>query len=139
MTISHHYSQRAFTFIEVLACLLVLSLGIASAVGVVAYGANLSSLAQSRTSATSTAISAAYDATPLPTDEAWAAYTPGAGTAEGYLNGYYVVREEAAAEEVTPGIYASHIDVDVFETFRGRLVASYSTRILRQQLPDPTP
>lgn len=126
----------AFTLIEVLACLLILALGVASAVGVVIYGANLSSMAQGRATATHTAVCAAYDPDPLPTDEAWDGYS-GPGTVEGYLNGYYVVRVEGDAEAVSPGVTSSLVDVDVYETFRGRLVASYSTRLLRQEPVGP--
>jgi prepilin-type N-terminal cleavage/methylation domain-containing protein len=124
-----------FTFIEVLACLLVLSLGIAAAVGMVMYGVMLATRAQGRATGMATALTVAADATPLlPPGATWSGGT-GREDAKGYINGFYVVRHEALGDGPAPGFHSDTVTVDVYDTFKGTPVTSYTTRVLRQDTP----
>jgi hypothetical protein len=128
-------SRGAFTFIEVLACLLVLSLGIASAVGMVMYGVLLATRAQGRATGMATALTVAADATPLlPAGANWTG-GPGREEARGYINGFYVVRRETLGDGPAPGFHSDTVTVDVYDTFKGAPVTSYTTRLLRQDTP----
>jgi prepilin-type N-terminal cleavage/methylation domain-containing protein len=126
-------SRRGFTFIEVLATLIVLTLGLLSAVGLVVYGINLAELSIGRTTGMATAMSVAIDADPLlPPDPLW---TTTGSKVEGYLNGFWVEREEIDIRPLGAGLRSATVHVDVFETMRGRPLASISTRIVRRVLP----
>lgn len=120
----------AFTLIEVLASVLVLGLGLLSAVGLLLYGLQLAKLSMGRATGIATAMSVAIDPTPiLPDDPLWTVTVP--GTTTGYLNSYWVERREGAETVVAPGITAADVQVDVYETLKGRLVASYNQRLIR--------
>jgi len=131
-------NQRSgFTFIEVLACLFILALGIASAVSLTLYGELLSERAQAKSTAMATALSVAVDPSPL-LHAAQAAQwhlagAQGVGTTTGWINGYYIVRTEGVGSAPCPGFVSDPVSVDVFGGLRGTLVASYSTRIMRQE------
>lgn len=126
--------RRGFTFIEVLACLLVLAVGVGSAAGMAVYGVTIASRAQARATAMATALTVAVDPTPLlPTGAVWTAPGAGSGDASGWINGYWVVRRESIDTRPAPGFTAGPVHVDVYEAVRGRLVASYSTRVVRQE------
>lgn len=130
-------SRRAFSFVEVLACVLVLSMGIAAAIGMVLYGMQIAKTAISRSTALPTAMSVATDPSPIvPAISDWP--TTFADDMAGYVNGYYVVRHEApeAVESVLPaGFSAATVRVEVYETLKGRQVATFSQRIIRQGAP----
>jgi hypothetical protein len=143
--------RRAFTFIEVLCLLLVLGVGMAGIVGIVLYGMGIASEARGASLGMPTAVSVARDPEPMldpvvAGDWSTASYdlsSPGACTGEtkGHVNGFYVVRTEtslpddivATGANGTVYVRSARVDVDVFETFRGALVASFTTRIVRQR------
>jgi prepilin-type N-terminal cleavage/methylation domain-containing protein len=120
--------RRGFTLLEVLGSVLVLSLGFSAAIGMLLYGFHLSKLSLARTTALATAMSAAVDPTPL--GSGWTAAVP--GTTKGYLNGYYVERTESAPVGLATGLSVAHVTVDVYETAKGRLVASYDQRLVKK-------
>ncbi|HYE03981.1 MAG TPA: prepilin-type N-terminal cleavage/methylation domain-containing protein [Planctomycetota bacterium] len=125
-------TRRGFTFIEILACMLVVGLGMASAVGMVMYGIGLGSTAQGKATGLVTAMSVACDARPLVAADGWS--VSAGGDAEGWVNGFWVERHESAGDAVAPGITSHAVHVDVHEAWRGAVVASYSTRVLRQRV-----
>jgi prepilin-type N-terminal cleavage/methylation domain-containing protein len=128
-------ARSGFTFIEVLACLLVLSLGIASAVGMVMYGVVLATRAQGRATGMATALTVAVDPAPLlPKGSTWSG-GGGREEARGYINGYYVIRHETLGDGPAPGFHSNTVTVDVYDTFKGSPVTSYTTRVLRQDPP----
>lgn len=122
--------RRGFTLLEALACVLVLGLGFAAAIGMIIYGIQLSKVSIGRATAMATAMSVAVDPNPLQgASPVWTVSVP--GTSKGYLNGYYVERTEAAPAAVGGGIDAADVTVEVYETLRGRLLASYNQRLLK--------
>ncbi len=125
-----------FTFIEVLACLLVLSLGIAATVALTYYAMAVSVRAQSKATGLATALSVAVDPAPLMHLGATAHWNSagagGIGTTSGYVNGYFVVRTEKAGSAPCPGFTSDPVSVDVYDGFRSTVVASYSTRVMHQ-------
>lgn len=143
--------RSAFTLIEVLVILLVITLGLAGAISLIAYGARLSSQAQGEAIGMATAISVATDPLPrLPADmtASWT-YTPydfdGTGTmtstAQGFVNGVYVTRTETSlpadviARAADNRVFArsARVDVTVYEGISGAEIASFTTRIVRQR------
>ncbi len=117
--------------IEVLGSVLVLSLAFASAIGMVLYGFHLSKLSMGRATALATAMTVAVDPTPLQgASPSWSVAIP--GTTKGYLNSYYVERTEGAATTLATGITVADVAVDVYETARGRLIASYNQRLVKK-------
>ena len=140
---------RAFTLIEVLATLLVLGLGMAAAVGLFTYGLKLSIEAQARATAQATAATVAIDANPLLDPDLISEWTVGtydfdandsSALSQGIINGWFVQRRESttAADIVAkdgPKVFlrSVHVEVDVFDTRGSRLVASLSSRFLRQR------
>ena len=128
--------RRAFTFVEILACLIVLVLGVTAAVSMVMYGVLLAARAQGKATGMATAMSIAADATPLlPENSTWNG-SKGSGEASGYINNYYVVRHEVATNDMVlpTGFVSSVVTVDVYDTFQGHAITSYSTRVLRQNV-----
>lgn len=121
-------ASRGFTMIEVLASVLVLVVGMLSVVGMVAWGIKRASLAQAASTAMATALTVVDDAEPLLRAD-WTAF---GGTAQGYLNGYYVRRTESTAgtspDLQAHGLVSVQINVDVYESLGGQPVASLSTR-----------
>jgi prepilin-type N-terminal cleavage/methylation domain-containing protein len=127
-------TTTGFTFIEVLACLLVLGMGVAAAVGMVMYGVMIANRAQGRATGMATALTIAVDPKPLvPAGSTWQGVVT--GDCEGYINGFYVKRHESQGEVIAPGFHSAEVSVDVFDSFQGRPVTSYTTRILRQDPP----
>lgn len=140
-----------FTFIEVLAILLVISFGLLGVVGLVLYGMNNAARSQGETTGMATAISVANDPAPLlgpETSSDWR-FTPynmdGNGrlssTANGYINGYYVIRTEISDDADVAArdgagrvqVRSARVEVDVYATIAGSVVASYTCRITRQR------
>ncbi len=130
--------RRAFTFVEVLACLLVVSLGLAAAVSLTIYCLFISQRAQAKATGMSTALSLAIDPAPLLHQNAsnaatWqAAGLDGIGKTTGWINGYFVVRVETAGTVPCAGFTSDPVSVDVYDGVRGNIVASYTTRIMKQ-------
>jgi prepilin-type N-terminal cleavage/methylation domain-containing protein len=126
--------NAAFTLIEVLAALLVLTLGMMSAVGLVLYGMQLAKVSIGKSTGMATAMSVAVDSAPLLASDAfWQPSSGNAGISKGYVNGYWVERVESPAAFVGPGISRSLVQVDVYETLRGKLLCSYNEQLVRQQ------
>jgi hypothetical protein len=128
-----------FTFIEALACLLVVGLGIAAAVSLTYYAAIMSGSAQSKATGMATALTVAIDPAPLMHSSASASWNHGAGggtngigTISGWLNGYYVVRTESIGPQPCPGFFNDPILVDVYDGARGNLITSYTTWVMKQ-------
>jgi len=148
--------RRAFTLIEVLAIILIASVGILAATGVVVYAMYLAAQAQAQSTGMGTAMSIAADPQPLlRPDRAsdWDAsqwtrgsYDLTSGGAiscecRGYVNGYYVVRSEssAAADVIATGVRSALVTVQVYDRLKGRLLTSYTTRVMRSFIPAVTP
>ncbi len=133
------FGPNAFTFIEILACLLVVSLGVAAAVGMAMYGLGLGETAQGRATGMATALSVAVDPSPLlsPANQAsWSQAGPsGIGRTTGWINGFYIVRTETLGVTPIAGFSNDPVSVDVYDGLRGHTVASYSTCITRQAAP----
>jgi Tfp pilus assembly protein PilV len=121
-------ARLGFTMLEVLGAVLVLSLGFSAAIGMILYGFHLSKISLARSTALATAMSAAVDPSPL--GAGWTAVSP--GTTKGYLNGYYVERTEGSPTVLATGLTTAHVTVDVYETAKGRLVASYDQQLVKK-------
>ena len=122
--------RAGFTLIETLACLLVLSMGFAAAIVLVAYGLQLARMSQARTVGMATAITVAVDPSPL---------LPGGTTltstgtmTTGWINGLWVERNEDAGDLLTTGLRSHLVRVEVYESGAGRRICSYQERLLRQ-------
>jgi len=150
--------RSGFTFIEVICILLVIAVGLMGVLGLVAYGMSVANSAQNATTGMVTAISVAADPQPLldPSMASSWSYTPYSmnatnstqvSTAQGFVNGYYVVRTETSVD--IPGTYSdilaqdpttmavyvrsAAVTVNVYDTLAGNLVTTYTTRLVRQQ------
>ncbi len=140
--------RRAFTLIETLAVLLVVSIGLAAAIGLFGTALRVSVLAQGRSTAMATAMSVAVDPTPLLDPDLASDWTQvstyamdaSSGTAEehGYINGFWVVRRESTASSdvlaTDAGVVHARlvsVDVDVSEVTGGRILASFTTSFVR--------
>jgi prepilin-type N-terminal cleavage/methylation domain-containing protein len=125
---------HGFTFIEVLACLLVVSVGLAAAVSLTMYATVIGTRAQAKSTAMATALSVTFDPAPLMHASSQAQWHDGGavGTTQGWVNGYYVMRVETLGSAPIGGFASDPVSVDVYDGFRGNLVASYTTRLLRQ-------
>ncbi len=146
-------TRSAFTYIEVLAGVLILAVGMFAIIGLVIYGQRLATRAQAQATGMSTAMSVAFDPAPLAASGDWNAslWTRGAydltstgGIAcetKGWINGLYVVRTEtsAATDIIGPGVRSAQVEVLVREGTTGRVTAAYTTRIMRQFTDHYTP
>lgn len=129
-------SRRAFTLIEVLAGLLVVTIGMAAVVGMVAYAVVLANRSQASMTAMATAMSVLDDPLPLGRMDWLHVQAPmggGSGDTRGNLNGYYVIRREAVSAGIADGLASSRIEVDVYEGLGGRLVASIASRQVKRR------
>jgi prepilin-type N-terminal cleavage/methylation domain-containing protein len=134
-------SRSAFTFIEVICCLLVLSLGIVGAVGMSLYAIVIGDRAQGKATGMATALSVAIDPSPLlaTNNTTWQLSGPtGVGRTAGWINNFYVVRTETAgplqvANNTTIPFTNNSVSVDVYDGFQGHEVAAYTTWIMRKQ------
>lgn len=138
--------RSGFTFVEVLAVLLVVTIGIGGVVALVMYGARKSSRAQAAAIAMATAVSVAHDPTPAvaldwtPASIAMDADNPEPAESRGYVNGLYVVRTESsvaadivARSAVDGRVHARSVlvEVRISEAMLGDPVASYAMRFVR--------
>lgn len=126
--------RTGFSLVEVLACVLVLGLGLIAATSLLLYGLQLAREARGRTMGMATALAVLNDATPIATDPAVSPVADADGAAEGYLNGLWVVRRESD-ELVLDGanLVAVTVHVDVYEGQDGHCYASVSERKLRRK------
>lgn len=136
-------NRCAFTLLEVMAMLLVITIGLLAVIGLFLHGTRTAALAQASSTAMSTAISVTYDETPWQ-DPAfyqaadWTSTVTGSGrTDSGFLNGYWVERVETwtvddvvAQNAGAPVMYTARVEVAVKDANRGATVASYAARLL---------
>ncbi|MDY6868877.1 MAG: hypothetical protein SVT56_13430 [Chloroflexota bacterium] len=106
-----------FTFLEVLASLLVLTLGMTGVIGAILYGQKKQELVRQQSIAMPTALTVLADGNP------YGAAAPGDWTAgsnaQGYINGFYVERSEAAGVVI----------VKVFERDGGKEIMQISQEV----------
>jgi Tfp pilus assembly protein PilV len=139
-------SRRGFTLLEVMAMLLVLTLGLLSAIALFLYANRVAVKAQAASTAMATAIALAYDGAPfLDADQAPAWTSSGSWpnrTSSGYLNGYYVTRSEHSdsadivASDAATGtvvLRTVRVDVTVQDPQRGANMATFALRLLQQK------
>jgi len=129
-------ARRGFTLVEVMSALLVITIGMAAVVGMVAYAVILANRSQAASTAMATALSVLDDPTPLRRLD-WihtqAALPGGSGESRGSLNGYYVVRHEQVSGAVADGLASARVQVEVYDTLGGRLVASVVSRQVQRR------
>jgi hypothetical protein len=127
----------AYTLIEVLASIMVLTIGLVSAASMVLYGLHFARLAQGRSIGLATAATAVSDPAPLSTDPTLTLDWPSEDS--GYLNGLWVERREDDPTPLdgqplaTSKLKAVTVSVDVYEGAGGRCVASLTRRVIRQK------
>ena len=104
--------RNAFTLIEVLAIVLVLVIGMFSAIALLRYGAQLARDAQAAALAMPTAMTVLRDTHPIgvPSSDFDSA---GGGTWEGYVNGMWV-RRKIFDKESRAGVTFATVQVEVF-------------------------
>jgi len=132
-TAAMHRRSHAFTLIEVLACVMILSVGLLSATSLVLYGLRLHSLSHGREIGVITAESVLGDANPLATDPA---LSPNGATTSGFLNGLWVERTESGEMDISGGmgtLSSVYVTVDVFESQSGRPIVSLARRVIRDK------
>lgn len=143
--------RRAFTFVELLAVMLLMALGCGAIISLVSYGVRLSGEAQMALTALPTAVSVLEDPEPLgrtndigdaDADE-WGSDATLSGllavpgytiTTEGALNGYWIKRVESstAADRIGSDVRAATVTVDVYWGPGGTYVTGLRRRILRR-------
>ena len=159
--------RTGFTYIEVLAGVLILVVGIFSVLGLVIYGLRLATRAQAQAQGMSTALTVAVDPAPLAASGDWTSTNwTRAGdniksngditcTTNGWINGLYVVREETSttddivaggdpaspsnAPSMSTGMRSAQVVVRVYDAIGGIPVAGVTTRIVRQHTASYTP
>jgi len=143
--------RRAFTFIELLAVMLVMALGFGAVIGLVSYGVRLSGEAQAALSAMPTAISVLEDPEPLGRSadvgdadgDEWGSDAPLSGllgrpsytiTVRGAVNGYWVKRIESstAADRIGSAARSATVTVEVYWGPKGSYVTGLRRRIVRR-------
>lgn len=144
--------RSGFTLIEVMALLLLLSIGLAAAVGAFSAGLKLSVQGRASALAMPTAVMVAKDRdirqlidpelVPMwiSTTYNFDAVAGGTATDRGQVNGFFVVRSETSGPldviSSSAGVVYQRtvlVDVDVYETLGGKVMASFSTRYVRQR------
>lgn len=124
--------RRGFTLLEVMASVLVLTIALTAACGLILYGLHLVRSAHGRSVGMATAMSVLEDPSPLRTDPT---LSPAGPASSGYLNGLWVVRSES--DEVpldgTGRLVAVSVQVDVYGTAYGEVFASLSARVVRRK------
>jgi prepilin-type N-terminal cleavage/methylation domain-containing protein len=143
--------QSAFTLIEVLASLLIIALGMGSALGMSLYAIRLSGEAQVGLTATRTALTVLTEPEPLgrtadlgdADGDGWRADRTLSGllsapsyslNIRGYLNGYWVDRQEMAtsADRISATQRMVTVTVSVYWSDQGKLCTQLRRRMLRQ-------
>lgn len=132
---STRHARHAFTLIEVLASLLVISIGMMGVVGMVWYAIILADRSQAGSTAMATALSVLDDPTPLwglDWNHTAAPLAGGVGETTGRINGYFIRRREQATGPLADGIGTTLIQVDVYLS-GDTPVASLSTRRVKRE------
>jgi prepilin-type N-terminal cleavage/methylation domain-containing protein len=120
-----------FTLIEVLACVMVLTMGLISACGLALYGLRLVAKSRAQTLALATATAVLADPSPLSTDPS---LSPNGASTSGYLNGLWVVRTEVdpVILDGSARLCSVTVNVDVYNGQNGDAVLSMNRRLLRR-------
>jgi len=120
-----------FTLIEVLACVMVLTMGLISACGLTLYGLRLVAKSRAQTLALATATAVLVDPSPLSTDPS---LSPNGASTSGYLNGLWVVRTEVdpVILDGSAKLRSVTVNVDVYNGQNGDAVLSMNRRLLRR-------
>lgn len=121
-------SQRGFVFIEVLATILVLAVGLVSAVALTRYGVRLAREAQAAALAEPTARSVLADTAPLGVPVGDFASTA-ADVWEGYVNGLWC-RRTVADKSTNGGLTFATVTVEVFWSGEGERTLTLRERML---------
>jgi prepilin-type N-terminal cleavage/methylation domain-containing protein len=121
--------EAGFTLIEVMACVLVIALGLTAACGLILYGLHLARNSHGRTIGLATAITVLNDPSPLQTDPSM---SPNAPSTSGYLNGLWVERKESDPTPLGGRFVAVTVSVDVFEVANGENFAAVTRRMIRR-------
>lgn len=121
-------TERGFTFIEVLATILVLAIGLVSAVALTRYGVRLAREAQATALAEPTARSLLADTAPLGVPAGDFA-SAGASTWEGYVNSLWC-RRTVSDKSVTNGLTFATVTVEVFWSGEGERSLTLRERML---------
>lgn len=121
--------RQGFTLIEVMACLLVLALGLTAAAGLMFYGLHLVRASHGKTIGMATAMTVLADPSPLRTDPS---LTPSGATTTGYLNGLWVERKESDEISLGGNDASVLVSVDVYDGSGGACYASVTRRLLKK-------
>lgn len=142
--------RRAFTLLEVLASLLLAVMGVAAVIGMMRYATRLGVAAQLRMTAVAAAETVLYDPLPRgrtadPGDadkDGWygtgSLMVTAAATYDfsvnGWLDGYYIVRQESsiAADLIDDGCRWSTVTVHVYAGQEDEHLTSIRRRVLRR-------
>ena len=116
-----------FSFVEVLCVLLILTIGMLSAVALLRYGVRLAKEAQSAALAYPTARTLLYDAAPDGVDPSdWT--TVNADTREGFINGLWA-RRTVSDRQVRGNLTFATIKVEVYWSDTGERSVTLQERI----------
>jgi len=125
--------RRAFTLIEVMASVLVLTFALTAACAMILYGLQLARSTHGLSLGMATAQAVFEDPSPIRTDPA---FSSSGGTASGYLNGLWVERRETDVtplEGPTGNTVAVTVHVDVRDGAYGTVYASITGRLIRRK------
>ncbi len=144
-------NRRAFTLIEILAAMMIMSIGGVAVLGMMTYALRMSNEAQAGLTAMRTALAVVDDAEPLGLSadvgdadgDGWGSDRVLSGllssgayqfTVQGDINGYWVRRVESstAADRISATQRMATVTVDVFWSHDDRAVTAVRRRILRQ-------
>jgi prepilin-type N-terminal cleavage/methylation domain-containing protein len=121
---------RAFTLVEVLATLLVLTVGMAAAIALITRTINQAADSRNGSLALPTALSVLEDPTPLLGDPLQADWTLAPSEASGSINGFWVTRRERSVAS-TNGLAFVDVTVEVTSPSSPQPVMRLRSRLLR--------
>ena len=113
----HHATRRGgMTFIEVLASLLVISMGLSAVIGLTMYGLRRAARVQAQGMAMATALTCVQDRTPLGWAPDATSVSGTTTTEEGWLNGFFIrrLRQSNPTDQLAPDLASWSIQVDVY-------------------------
>lgn len=145
--------QRAFTLLEILATLLLLVMGVTAVIGMMRYATRIGQAAQARATALAVAEMVVYDPTPDnrtpdPGDadkDDWFGPGPIHAPADpsysfqvnGWIHGYYLVREESstATDIIDDTVRWATVTVHIYAGLEGEHLTAIRRRVLRRITP----
>lgn len=121
--------RHGFTLVEVMASLLVLTVGLTTAAGLMFYAMHLVRASHGQTIGMATAMTILADPSPLSTDPL---LTPNGATTSGYLNGLWVERRES--DEISLGRTDASVlvNIDVYDANGGTCLVSVNRRMIKK-------